>query len=108
MHGRNEVQTWVVVPPAPDELNGPITFVVNCNFNASVRGPCWGTFEWTLASGAKWQGSWTSPVMDLLTYESRMSMVGVGEGGAIDGRHLRFDGGSAPGEEYISGTIRIH
>ena len=110
---RGEIQTWGPVPfsdvePVPELLNGPITFVVNCNMNADYRGPCWGTFEWDIPGIGTWEGSWTAPVMDLLTYESRLSMVGHGVGGEIDGKQLKFDGGSAPYEWYITGTVRIH
>ncbi len=45
--------------------------------------------------------------MDLFTYESRFSMVGHGVGGTIDGKQLKFDGGSVPGDWYITGTVRI-
>jgi hypothetical protein len=110
--GRSEVQIWM--PASVSESLSPflsiedtITFVVNCNLDPSYRGPCWGTFEWATASGDVWEGTWTSPVMDLITYESQFSMVGHGVGGAIDGKQLMFDGGSAPGDWYITGTVRI-
>jgi hypothetical protein len=109
--GRSEVQTWepaFLTPNLQPLLGGPITFVVNCNFNAAYRGPCWGTFTWDIPDVGTWEGQWTAPVMDLMTYESRLSMVGFGRDGAIDGKQLRFDGGSAPGDWYITGTVRIH
>jgi hypothetical protein len=109
--GRDEVQRWIPVSTSAslgDLLNGPITFVINCNFNPEYRGPCWGTFTWEVTGVGTWTGSWTSPVMDLYTYETRFSMVGFGAGGSIDGRQIRFDGGSAPGDWYITGTIRIN
>lgn len=46
--------------------------------------------------------------MDLLTYESRMSMVGHGSGGETAGTQMKFDGGSAPYEWFVSGNVRIH
>ena len=109
---RGAVQTWELGPGTDPDLvswlDGEITFVVNCNFNAESRGPCWGTFEWSVPDiGGVWIGSVTSPLMDLTTYESRFSMVGRGVGGAIDGKQLRFDGGSAPGDWYITGVVRI-
>jgi hypothetical protein len=109
--GRSEVQTWWPVNPSPSVTElltpGEITFVVNCNFNSEYRGPCWGTFRWATADGT-WEGQWTAPVMDLFTYESRLSMVGFGQGGAIDGKQLKFDRGSAAFDYYITGSIRIH
>lgn len=110
--GRSEVQTWWPVNPSPSVAGllteGEITFVVNCNFNSGYRGPCWGTFVWEVPGVGTWEGQWTAPVMDLFTYESRLSMVGFGQGGAIDGKQLKFDGGSAAGEYYITGSVRIH
>jgi hypothetical protein len=108
--GRDEEQIWVPDStnyPVPDVLNGPITFVINCNFNPDLRGPCWGTFVWNVPGIGAWEGTWTAPVMDLMTYESEFSMVGHGVGGDIDGKQLKFDGGSAPWDWYITGTVRI-
>jgi hypothetical protein len=112
--GRNEVQTWWPMPvpfegSVPDELNGPIIFVVNCNFSADYRGPCRGTFRWELSEDVYWEGTWTAPVMDLVTYEARMSMVGHGVGGEIDGMQIKFDGASEPPDNwFIIGSVRIH
>jgi hypothetical protein len=108
--GRSEVQTWGPVNPSESVvslLNGLITFVVNCNMNASYRGPCWGTFEWDVPGVGIWEGTWTAPVMDLMTYESQISMVGHGMGGDIDGMQIKLDGGSAPGDWFITATVRI-
>jgi hypothetical protein len=110
---RSEVQTWGLGLGTDSSLvpwlDGEITFVVNCNFNAAYRGPCWGTFEWDVpGADGVWIGTWTSPVMDLVTYESTFSMVGQGLGGTIDGKQLKFDGGSGAGEMYITGSVRIH
>ncbi len=107
---RHEVQVWAPAPEpvAPPMLNGSILFSVNCNFNAAYRGPCWGTFEWTILGVGSWVGTWTAPVMDLVTYESKVSMVGHGVGGEIDGKQLKFDAASAPYDWYVTGTIRIH
>jgi hypothetical protein len=107
--GRDEEQIWEAVgfaSPAAELLDGPITFEVNCNFNPAYRGPCWGKFTWEAAGGV-WEGQWVSPVMDLMTYESEISMVGFGTGGAIDGKQLKVDGGSAPGDWYITVDVRI-
>jgi hypothetical protein len=110
--GRSEVQSWLPyseeenVPVSP-LIAGPITFVVNCNFDSNLRGPCWGTFEWHVPGVGTWEGTWTAPVMDLMTYESEISMVGHGMGGEIDGKQLKLDGGSAPGDFYIKATWRI-
>jgi hypothetical protein len=109
---RSEVQTWSPVSSSSsveDLLTpGTITLVANCNFNSEYRGPCWGTFTWDVEGVGTWEGQVTSPLQDLMTYESRFSMVGFGRGGAIDGKQLKFDGGSAPFDYYITGTVRIH
>jgi len=108
--GRSEVQVWM--PASPSEqvakfVNGPITFVVNCDMNAAYRGPCWGTFEWNVPDVGTWTGFWTAPIMDLVTYESRISMVGAGSGGPIDGMQIEVVGASAPGDWYVASTVRI-
>jgi hypothetical protein len=109
--GRSEVQVWEPVSPSDSVapfITGPITFVVNCNFDSNYRGPCWGTFEWEAPEvGGMWEGTWTTPVMDLVTYESKISIVGHGMGGEIDGKQIKLDGGSAPGDWYITATVRI-
>ena len=107
---RLEVQTWAPVSPSRSVarfLKGSITFVVNCDLNAAYRGACWGTFEWKIDEGGTWAGFWNAPIMDLVTYESRLSMEGVGTGGEIDGRRLELKGASAPGDWYIASTVRI-
>jgi len=110
--GRSEVQTWwPVVDPAESVaplIAGPITFVVNCNSDANVRGPCWGTCMWDVPGVRVWEGSWTTPVMDLVTYESKISMLGHGMGDEIDGMQIKLDGGSAPEDWYITATVRIN
>lgn len=110
--GRDELQIW---GPAPDSLsesvaellNGPLEFTVNCNFNAQYRGPCWGTFSWDVPGVGTWEGQWVTPVMDLMTYESELSLVGFGVGGEIDGKQLKVDGYSNPGDWYMTFTARI-
>ena len=107
---RFEVQTWMPASPSKAVarlLNGPITFVVNCDMNGAYRGPCWGTFEWNVPGVGTWTGFWTMPVMDLITYESRLSMEGIGSGGEINGKHLELNGASAPGDWYVASTVRI-
>ncbi len=110
--GRGEEQIWFTANVSPEPvaamLDGPITFVVNCNFNAEYRGPCWGTFTWEVpGTGGTWEGQWTAPVMDLMTYESEISMVGFGSGGSIDGKQLKLDGYSNPYDWYITFNVRI-
>jgi len=107
---RNEVQIWFplsVSDDAAELLNGEITLTVNCNFNAQYRGPCWGTFTWEVPEVGTWEGHWTTPVQDLGTYESVMNMVGFGEGGEIDGKQIKLDGYSDPGDYYVTFTARI-
>ncbi len=107
---RSEQQLWVPVGLSESIealMAGEITFVVNCNFNAQYRGPCWGTFTWEVEGGATWEGQWTAPVMDLMTYESEIALVGFGQGGAIDGMQLKIDGYSNPGDWYITVTARV-
>lgn len=108
--GRSEVQVWMPASLSRTVaafLNGPITFVVNCDMNGQYRGPCWGTFEWSVPGAGTWVGFWTAPIMDLLTYESRLSMVGIGSGGRIDGKQIEVTGVSAPGDWYIASSVRI-
>jgi len=107
---RHEVQVWEPASmsgPVAPLLNGPLTFKVNCNFNAAYRGPCWGTFTWDVPGVGSWDGLWIAPVMDLVTYESEFSMVGFGNGGSIDGKKLKVDGFSNPGDWYITITVRV-
>ena len=108
---RNEVQLWKTDSPSPSVAafvsSDQIQFVVNCTLNRAYRGVCWGTFQWDVVGGGRWEGTWTSPVMDLMTYESKMTMVGFGTGGAIDGKQIKFEGGSEPYDWYIGGKIRI-
>jgi hypothetical protein len=107
---RGEVGVWWPVSlseSVAELLNGPLTFQVNCNFNEAYRGPCWGTFVWEVPGMGTWEGHWTAPVMDLMTYESELSMVGYGAGEGIDGMHLKVDGYSNPGDWYITLAVRI-
>lgn len=108
--GRSEVQVWTPASPSASVealVDGPITFVVNCDMNGQYRGPCWGTFEWIVPGVGTWAGYWTAPIMDLVTYESRISLVGLGTGGDIDGKRIELTGASAPGDWYIASTVRI-
>ena len=108
---RNEVQVW---GPAPEPVAPPDAERIDpllpstATSTRAYRGPCWGTFEWTIVGVGSWVGTWTAPVMDLVTYESKVSMVGHGVGGEIDGKQLKFDAASAPCDWYVTGTIRIH
>lgn len=107
---RGEVQVWepaTLSHSVTEFLDGQLTFEVNCNFNASLRGPCWGTFVWAIPDMGTWEGHWSAPVMDLLTYESEISMVGYGFGEGLNGRHLKVDGYSNPYDWYITLTVRI-
>lgn len=109
--GRGEEQVWepaTLSPSVAEFLNGPLNFEVNCNLaGATLRGPCWGSFVWDVPGVGTWEGHWTAPVMDLMTYESEISMVGYGVGGDIDGMHLKVDGYSNPYDWYITIAVRI-
>jgi len=107
---RGEAGVWKPVTlsdSVAELLDGQITFEVNCNFNSSYRGPCWGTFVWEVPGMGTWEGHWTAPVMDLVTYESEISMVGYGIGEGLNGKHLKVDGYSNPYDLYITLTVRI-
>ncbi len=108
---RGEEQVWgpaTLSASVAELLNGPLTFEINCNFDgATLRGPCWGTFVWEVPGVGTWEGHWSAPVMDLMTYESELSMVGYGAGEGIDGMHLKVDGYSNPGDWYITLAVRI-
>ncbi len=108
--GRKEVQLWgpgTLSDSVKKYLDGTINFVVNCNMSGEYRGPCWGSFEWEVPGMGTWDGYWVSPVMDLITYESKMIMAGYGVSGELKGKTMRFEGGSAPYDWYISGAVRI-
>jgi hypothetical protein len=107
--GFSEQQLWwpeSLAGSGSDLLTGPITFEVNCSFDPAYRGPCWGTFSWEVPGGT-WKGHWTAPTMDLATFESEIHMEGVGEGGDIDGVHLKLDGTSNPGDWYVAFHARL-
>jgi hypothetical protein len=107
--GFGEQQLWwpeTLSETVTPYLTGPIMFEVNCSFDPQFRGPCWGTFTWEVPGGT-WKGHWTAPLMDLLTYESEIHMVGNGEGGDIDGMKLQVDGASAPGDWYVGFHARL-
>ena len=108
---RAEEQVWwpfTLSDSVAEFLNGPITFEVNCNLDgATLRGPCWGSFVWDVPGVGTWEGHWTAPVMDLMTYESELSMVGYGAGEGIDGMHLKVDGYSNPGDWFITLAVRV-
>jgi hypothetical protein len=81
---RNEVQLWAPATMSPSVqpwIDGTITFRIQCSFDPAYRGPCSGTFDWEVPGMGTWSGTWTAPVMDLVTYESQFSMVGLGSGG---------------------------
>ena len=107
---RGEVQTWTAIGVSAgiaEFLDGPLTFHINCNFNADYRGPCWGTFSWDVPDMGTWEGHVFAPVMDLNTYESELVMFGFGDGGDLDGKTLKLEGSSDPGDWYIAFTARI-
>ena len=93
--------------PDHELLYGTVIFYVNCNFDPEQKGPCWGTFRWELSGTSWWEGSWASPLMDMSTYESLITMVGHGVGGPIDGMQLKVDGYSAPGDYFITFKARV-
>jgi hypothetical protein len=109
---RGEQQNWAVVPgslsgEAASLVDGAVTFILNGNLSADYIGQFWGTFEWTVAGVGTWQGSWTG-WMNFITWETRMTGVGFGSGGAIEGKQLKFDATAAPGDWYIAVQARIH
>lgn len=70
--------------------SGSNRVVTNCNLDANLRGPCWGTFELTVPGQGTWEGSWTG-TFDLVNFVASYSAVGHGSGGRIDGFQLKYD-----------------
>ena len=71
-------------------FQGPFRPVVNCNLDENLQGECWGAFELDSSAGGQWKGTWSGK-FDLIHYISVVSIVGHGEGGAIDGLQMKMD-----------------
>jgi len=64
--------------------------VVNCNFDANLKGDCWGTFEITVPGQGKWEGAWSGP-FDLTNLVAFYSVVGHGSEGQLHRLHMKYD-----------------
>jgi len=77
-----------VVGPAADlaSASGPVT--MNCNLDATLTGPCWGTFEFENATGT-WLGTWLG-TFNFATGAGSYRGFGRGHGG-LKGMELEID-----------------
>ncbi len=74
-------------------LAGWFTITGNANFDSNATGVAWGKFRLELdACGGVFEGSWTGQrsQMEGVGWVSRISGVGLGTGGCVDGHHLKF------------------
>jgi hypothetical protein len=79
-----------VVGPAASFLAGENVMNNSCNFDAYLRGQCWGTFEWTIpGKGGKWEGTWMG-TFDVMSSTAFYSAFAVGRGGELEGLHLEY------------------
>ncbi len=87
--------------------SGPVT--MNCNLDAAVTGPCWGTFSYSNAIGT-WEGVWRG-TFDFVTGAGSYRALGHGTGG-LRGLTLENDAVfpgytvTTPGTGYVFSTVR--
>ena len=87
--------------------SGPVT--MNCNLDAGLTGPCWGTFSYANATGS-WEGIWRG-TFNFATGAGSYKALAHGTGG-LAGLTLENDAvfpGYAvvtPGTGYVFSTVR--
>lgn len=111
------IRGWVttfeesLVGPAGELASGVGPASMNCNLDAGLTGPCWGTFSFTNASGS-WEGTWRG-TFNFVTGAGSYTALGHGTGG-LEGLTLHNDvvypgrAVSATGAGYIYSTVRGH
>lgn len=111
------IRGWVttfeesLVGPAGELASGVGPATMNCNLDAGLTGPCWGTFSFTNASGS-WEGTWRG-TFNFVTGAGSYTALGHGTGG-LEGLTLHNDvvypgrAVSATGAGYIYSTVRGH
>ena len=93
--------------PAAPMFAGTSKFVLNCNWDQNYQGPCWGTFEWPIATmGGKWEGNFSGEV-DLLKAYVNASAIGHGDGGDLDGLQMKYDILYPGGVPYGTAILRV-
>jgi hypothetical protein len=93
--------------PAAAMFAGASKFVLNCNWDQNYQGPCWGTFEWPIATmGGKWEGNFSGEI-DLLKAYVNASAVGHGNGGDLDGLQMKYDILYPGGVSYGTAILRV-
>lgn len=89
---------------APDWL-----ITMNCNFDAKMAGPCWGSFESSGAQpGERWIGVWAG-LIDFGSLTGGYKATGHGVGGRIEGLTFTFEA-VLPGDQpypYVLSSVRI-
>jgi hypothetical protein len=87
---RSASHTVNVLGPAASFLDGENVMNNHCNFDASLQGPCWGTFEWTIpGKGGRWEGTWMGR-FDVMAATATYSAFAAGRGGQLEGLHLQY------------------
>jgi hypothetical protein len=68
-----------LIGPAGEFASGSGPVTMNCNLDASMTGPCWGTFEFSNSNGT-WEGTWEGR-FNFATLAGSYKAVGHGKGG---------------------------
>jgi hypothetical protein len=73
-------------------LAGWFTVTGNADLDTNATGVAWGKFRLELDAGGVFEGSWTGKrsQMEGVGWVSRISGVGIGTAGCVEGRHLQF------------------
>ena len=99
----------VLVGPAGDLASGSGPVTMNCNLDAGLTGPCWGTFTFENATGA-WEGVWRG-TFNFATGAGSYKALAHGTGG-LAGHTLENDvvfpgyAVSTTGTGYVFSTVR--
>jgi hypothetical protein len=98
------------VTKGPAELFAGVNeVVVNCDLDANMAGPCWGTFKWAVRSpflgdpGEIWEGFWFG-YFDLTSFIASYRATGYGHGGRLEGLQLELQC-VYPGLPEVTGTF---
>jgi hypothetical protein len=107
------VQTMLFSPPAPDGpavplLAGVNTITIDCSLDGSLKGSCWGTFDWKVDDEATWDGV-VSGSFDFSDLSLDYQLVGRGFGGTIDGMQLQYEAIYPGGFSFVGEfAARVH
>lgn len=95
--------------PAGDLASGSGPVTMNCNLDAGLTGPCWGTFKYSNATGT-WIGTWQGS-FNFETGAGSYRAVAHGTGG-LQGLMLQSDvvypgwAVVGPGKGFLYSTVR--